>query len=82
MLRVAEENPEWPRFVQLPSFRLRGPHEEVVPTANAIAKSMIFRDAQNAGIGKIATDWNVSGTRDFSSEIGRRRFIGALLGFF
>jgi hypothetical protein len=27
---------------------------------------LIFRDAQNAENGKIAPNWNVSGTRDFS----------------
>jgi hypothetical protein len=27
---------------------------------------LIFRDAQNAKSGKIAPNWNVSGTRDFS----------------
>jgi hypothetical protein len=28
--------------------------------------SLIFRDAKNAEYGKIAPNWNVSGTRDFS----------------
>jgi hypothetical protein len=27
---------------------------------------LIFRDARNAEHGKIAANWNVSGTRDFS----------------
>jgi len=30
---------------------------------------LIFRDAQNAGIGKIATSWNESGTRDFFTSV-------------
>jgi len=33
---------------------------------SGVLNLLIFRDAQNAENGKIAPNWNVSGTRDFS----------------
>jgi hypothetical protein len=36
-------------------------------------KLLIFRDAQNAESGKIALNWNVSGTRDFHLFIPREK---------
>jgi hypothetical protein len=32
-------------------------------------RKLIFRDAKNADHGKIAANWNVSGTRDFHFSI-------------
>jgi len=38
-------------------------------------KLLIFRDAKNAEHGKIALNWNVSGTRDFSSSANCEVFL-------
>jgi hypothetical protein len=42
--------------------RRESEYSEILKTRNLL----IFRDAKNAKNGKIAPNWNVSGTRDFS----------------